>query len=105
MSDEVLIEISCQGGGEGAGAVGLGVASAAAAGGDVRHRSTGDVGSRRQDLLAGGATHNYFTSTVSRETQLRWEDGIHIFPSVINGKSSAHQTDSVGGSSDLSGRF
>lgn len=38
MSDEALIKMCCQGGGEGAGLVDMGVAGAA--GGDVGQRST-----------------------------------------------------------------
>lgn len=53
MSDQVLIEMSCQGGGEGARGVGLSLAGAT--GGGVGHRSTRCVWSCAQNLLAVGA--------------------------------------------------
>lgn len=53
MSDQVLIKMSCQGGGERAGGVGLSLAGAA--GGDMGHRSTRCVWSCAQNLLAVGA--------------------------------------------------
>lgn len=56
MSDEALIKMCCQGGGEGAGLVDMGVAGAA--GGDVGQRSTRQAGSRAQKLLTDGGRKN-----------------------------------------------